>query len=344
MSSTPDPTVLGPDLLTEQDAHYPTTGSEPEPADYLSDLVSPSEQVLIGQPGHLPEQSGRQGLPSAGEAPEPAGIRVVLQPESGLKSLGSPASPLAPVALAMDIAAEPDFPLGANPEPAAPRAVQLSAGQQEDQETLSPFASLRSEETTAAEGAELTAAVIPDRRPTPTEAAALRASSAALSNLSLPARLEAILYLKGRPLGLAELAEIAGIDRDQAEMALITLMTDYAHRDTALEIRQEGQRYSLQLRDSLGDLVQSLLPVDLSTAALRTLATIALKKRILQSELVELRGSGAYDHIKELLAQEFIERRRQSEGRSYWLSLSEKFHRTFSVSADELGQRRRQAA
>ncbi|MFM8604090.1 MAG: SMC-Scp complex subunit ScpB, partial [Cyanobium sp.] len=156
------------------------------------------------------------------------------------------------------------------------------------------------------------------------------------ANLSLPARLEAILYLKGRPLSLAELAEIAAVSREQAELALITLMADYAHRDTALEIHQDGQRYSLQLRESLGDLVQNLLPVELSPAALRTLATIALKKRILQSELVDLRGSGAYDHIKELLAQDFIERRRQSEGRSYWLSLSEKFHRTFSVRADSL--------
>jgi segregation and condensation protein B len=155
-------------------------------------------------------------------------------------------------------------------------------------------------------------------------------------SLSLPARLEAILYLKGRPLSLAELAEIAAVSREQAELALITLMADYAHRDTALEIRQEGQRYSLQLRESLGDLVQDLLPIDLSTAALRTLATIALKKRILQSDLVDLRGSGAYDHIKELLAQGFIERKRQSEGRSYWLSLSEKFHRTFAVQADAL--------
>ena len=154
------------------------------------------------------------------------------------------------------------------------------------------------------------------------------------ANLSLPARLEAILYLKGRPLSLGELAEIAAVSREQAELALITLMADYAHRDTALEIHQDGQRYSLQLRESLGDLVQDLLPVELSTAALRTLATIALKKRILQSELVELRGSGAYDHIKELLAQDFIERRRQSEGRSYWLSLSEKFHRTFSVRSE----------
>jgi segregation and condensation protein B len=158
--------------------------------------------------------------------------------------------------------------------------------------------------------------------------------------LSLPARIEAILYLKGKPLSLAEIAEIAGVNRDEAELGLLTLMADYAHRDTALEIRQEGRSYGLQLRESLGDLVQNLLPLDLSTATLRTLATIALKKRILQSDLVELRGSGAYDHIKELLAQNFIERKRQSEGRSYWLSLTDKFHRTFALNPQERQLRR----
>ena len=170
------------------------------------------------------------------------------------------------------------------------------------------------------------------------------AASDAIAGLSLPARMEAILYLKGRPLTLRELAEIAAISREQAEMALITLMADYAHRDTALEVRQEGQRYGLQLRDGLGDLVQNLLPVDLSTAALRTLATIALKKRILQSDLVDLRGSGAYDHIKELIAQNFIERKRQSEGRSFWLTLSEKFHRTFAIKTDEIQPLRKSPA
>ena len=168
------------------------------------------------------------------------------------------------------------------------------------------------------------------------------AATLALETLSISARLEAILYLKGRPLSLAELAELAGLEREATEWALITLMADYAHRDTALEIHQEGGRYSLQLREGLGDLVQNLLPVDLSTASLRTLATIALKKRILQSELVELRGSGAYEHIKELLAQDFIERRRQSDGRSYWLSLSEKFHRTFAIQGQEPSASHRQ--
>ena len=155
-----------------------------------------------------------------------------------------------------------------------------------------------------------------------------------MSTPSLASRIEAILYLKGRPIGLKELAELARDEPDQVRGALATLTTSYDQRDTALEVVEQSGRYSLQLRPDLADLVKNMLPVNLSTATLRTLATIALKKRILQSDLVDLRGSGAYDHIKELLAQDFIERRRQSEGRSYWLTLSEKFHRTFSVLPD----------
>ena len=152
--------------------------------------------------------------------------------------------------------------------------------------------------------------------------------------ISLPARLEAILYLKGRPVSLRELAELSEQTQSSVEEALLALMAGYAQRDTALDIQEKNGLYSLQLRRGLGELVHNLLPVDLSIATLRTLATIALKKRILQSELVDLRGSGAYDHIKELVAQNFIERKRQSEGRSYWLTLSEKFHRTFSILPD----------
>ena len=154
------------------------------------------------------------------------------------------------------------------------------------------------------------------------------------ARVSLPARIEAILYLKGKPTNLRELAELSGETESSVEQAVLTLMASYAQRDTALEILEVKNSYSLQLRPGLGGLVHNLLPVDLSTAALRTLAAIALKKRILQSDLVYLRGSGTYDHIKELCEQNFIERKRQSEGRSYWITLSEKFHRTFSVLPD----------
>tara|TARA_B100001250_G_C19708826_1_gene748185 strand:+ start:263 stop:769 length:507 start_codon:yes stop_codon:yes gene_type:complete len=153
-------------------------------------------------------------------------------------------------------------------------------------------------------------------------------------DISLPARLEAVLYLKGKPLSIPEMSELVKEPEKLVEQSIFALMAGYSQRDTALEIKNKGDKYSLQLRAGLGELVQNLLPVDMSVASLRTLATIAIKKRILQSELVELRGSGAYEHIKELLAMDFVERKRQREGRSYWLTLSDKFHRTFSVLPD----------
>ena len=153
-------------------------------------------------------------------------------------------------------------------------------------------------------------------------------------DISLPAQIEAVLYLKGKPLTISEISEALNQSTESIQEALIALMAGYSQRDTSLEISEKGGKYSLQLIKGLGELVQNLLPVDISGATLRTLATIALKKRILQSDLVDLRGSGAYDHIKELLAQNFIDRKRQHEGRSYWLTLSEKFHRTFSVLPD----------
>ena len=135
-----------------------------------------------------------------------------------------------------------------------------------------------------------------------------------ITDISLPARLEAILYLKGKPLSLNEMAELVQETKASVEEALLALMAGYAQRDTALDLQEQNGLYSLQLRKGLGELVKNLLPVDLSLGSLRTLATIALKKRILQSDLVELRGSGAYDHIKELISQNFVERKRQSEG------------------------------
>jgi segregation and condensation protein B len=148
----------------------------------------------------------------------------------------------------------------------------------------------------------------------------------------LAAKIEAILYLKGQPLSLGQLSEYAGCDRMTLEEALIELMDDYARRDSALEVVETEGGYSLQLRSTYQDVMQALIPAELGVGALRTLAAIALKGPILQSELVDLRGSGAYQHVQELLELGMI-RRRRSEGnsRSYRVQVTEKFHQYFQV-------------
>lgn len=147
----------------------------------------------------------------------------------------------------------------------------------------------------------------------------------------LATQIEAILYLKGQPLTSAEISDYAGCDRSDAEDAIIELMTDYAHRDSALEVVETPTGYSLQLRSSFQDLMQNLIPAELGTGALRTLAAIALKDPIAQTDLIDLRGSGAYQHIQELVSLGFVQRRRQTEGRSYWLQVTDKFHQHFEL-------------
>ena len=154
--------------------------------------------------------------------------------------------------------------------------------------------------------------------------------------LRLATKVEAILYLKGQPLSLGEIADLAGCDRQAAEEAIIELMADYAHRDSALEVVEMPIGYSLQLRSCWQNLLENLVPAELSTGKLRTLAAIALKNPILQTELIELRGSGAYQHVQELVELGLVSKRRQTDGRSYWLQLTDKFYQYFEI--DQLSQ------
>lgn len=149
---------------------------------------------------------------------------------------------------------------------------------------------------------------------------------------NLKQKVEAVLYLKGQPMNLAAIAEALGCEVEDAEMGLIDLITEYAHRDSALEIMETDVGFSLRLRSEFEDLVHKLIPVDLGRGVLRTLAAIALKKNIVQSELIELRGAGAYQHVQELVEQGFVRKKRQADGgRSSVLQVTTKFHQYFEI-------------
>lgn len=159
---------------------------------------------------------------------------------------------------------------------------------------------------------------------------------------SLATSIEAILYLKGQPLSIAKLAEIARCDREEIEEGLIELMNDYAHRDGALEIVETVDGYCLQLKERYRFLVDLLIPLDLGVGALRTLAVIALRGPLSQTELVDLRGSGAYQHVQELHSQGFVRKRRQADNRSSLVQVTDKFYQHFEI--DQLPELKPKAA
>jgi segregation and condensation protein B len=148
---------------------------------------------------------------------------------------------------------------------------------------------------------------------------------------NLATTIEAILYLKGQPVSIGKLAELARCEREDIEEGLIELMDDYAHRDGALEIVETVDGYCLQLKERYRFLVDLLIPLDLGVGALRTLAAIALKGPLSQTDLVDLRGSGAYQHVQELTGLGFVRKRRQSDSRSSLVQVTDKFYQHFEI-------------
>ena len=149
---------------------------------------------------------------------------------------------------------------------------------------------------------------------------------------NLSNKIEAILYLKAQPTSVDELVSLTKTSINEVQEALIKLMSDYAYRDSALEIIETANGYSLQLRSYYQSLLEDLVPAELNPSTLKTLAAIALKNPILQSDLIVLRGSSAYQQVNELVEMGFIRKRRQEEGRSYWLEVTNKFHEYFEIN------------
>ena len=158
----------------------------------------------------------------------------------------------------------------------------------------------------------------------------------------LATKIEAIIYIKGRPVSVEEIfaclhqqptepSKISEADRAAIEDGLIELMNDYARRDSALEIVETETGYSLQLKDEYEYLLRELVPAELGKGALRTLAAVALRNPILQTELIDLRGSSAYQQVAELVRLGFVRKREQADGRSYWLEVTNKFHQYFEI-------------
>jgi len=148
--------------------------------------------------------------------------------------------------------------------------------------------------------------------------------------------LEAALYVSGRAMTLEELADIIGKSQSSTQKLIDELSFEYNKRESALEVvALPRDRYALQLKPELTPRVGKLIPGGLlSYATLQTLVFIALKQPILQSDLVNQRGTHCYDHIKELVEKKFVDA--VPEGRSKILTTTQLFADYFGLESDRI--------
>ncbi len=146
----------------------------------------------------------------------------------------------------------------------------------------------------------------------------------------LTRQLEAMLFSSGRKMEIVELAEKINSTKGKVKRALEELREEIKQKESSLILFNEGDLWKLTVREEHMPLVRSIVAeTELAKAVLETLAVIAWKAPILQSDIIKIRNNKAYDHISELVDSEFISRERY--GRSYKIRLTQKFGEYFDV-------------
>ena len=143
---------------------------------------------------------------------------------------------------------------------------------------------------------------------------------------------EAVLFLTDKPIKAQAIARIVNTDVQLVRQALLELMHDYEERNGGLEIADD-EGYMIQVKDQFSSIVDEFAPLEMPVSLLRTLSAIAIKQPVAQSEIIKIRGAGAYDHIKELVERELIIKKEEG-GRSPQLSTTKQFQEYFRLSHD----------
>ncbi len=145
--------------------------------------------------------------------------------------------------------------------------------------------------------------------------------------------LEAALYVAGRPLDLATLGHVIGTrSKRKVQRLARMLMEEYKWRKTALEVLElDDQRFVLQLKTNYSSKVRKLAVRPLLTdGPLKTLAYIAYRQPVIQTQVIDVRGSHAYGHIKQLSDIGLVDH--EKKGKTKILRTTEYFADYFGLS------------
>lgn len=146
-------------------------------------------------------------------------------------------------------------------------------------------------------------------------------------------KIEAALFASGKHMSVEYISGLADLSVKQTQTLLEELQNDYENNNTALRVFNEANHWKLNVREEYTSVVKKVVSeAELPSSVMQTLALIAYKSPVLQTQIVEARGQSSYDHISLLEDKEFIHRER--EGRTYKINVTDKFYEYFDLQGD----------
>jgi segregation and condensation protein B len=151
-------------------------------------------------------------------------------------------------------------------------------------------------------------------------------------------KIEAVLFASGKFLEIEKIAEMlnlgsSGIVRKTMEQ----LKEEYIKKESAIEILEQGNSYRMHIKKDFVPIVKDLMTeTEFDRPTISTLAIIAWKQPLLQSQIIKIRGNTAYEHLKLLEEKEFISRK--PSGLTREVKLTPKFYEYFDTNQNELSK------
>ncbi len=145
---------------------------------------------------------------------------------------------------------------------------------------------------------------------------------------------EAALFMSSEPMSIGRLSKIIGVNSlGYIKGTLLELRDEYEKRGIHLVETPDG--WSFQVDRQHLHKVADLTPyADIPEGQKRTLALIAYKEPVTQSDVIKIQGNKTYAYIKSLASKGLIRTERQ--GRTKLLSLTQEFERYFGAEKDKI--------
>ena len=134
---------------------------------------------------------------------------------------------------------------------------------------------------------------------------------------SLKQKVEALLFVAGRPVALADLAKFAQSDEAGIKTALAELERDYQSSERGVQLFQNAGEAQLVSHGETRSVTEPFLKEDiegnLSRAALETLSIIAYRQPITRPEIDFIRGVNSTIMLRNLLMRGLVDRKRSGK-------------------------------
>lgn len=148
---------------------------------------------------------------------------------------------------------------------------------------------------------------------------------------------EAVLFAVGKEITTERIASLCSLSAEEVESIISRLSQEHAQRDNSLQIIRKENGWKLTVKDEFVPLVSTLVSsTELPRSLMETLAVIAWKYPIVQSGIIKLRGSGAYEHMRLLEEEGYIAK--EKSGRTFKVKLTPKFFEYFDLPSEEAKQ------